>query len=67
MASLAESLGVEVVGYETDLYGAARVDDVDSAVALLRGLGPRDAALIKGSRVARLEDVVRAYEGGGVG
>ena len=62
LAELAESLGVEVVGYETELYGSARVDDVGSAVALLRGLGPGDAALIKGSRVARLEDVVRAYE-----
>jgi UDP-N-acetylmuramoyl-tripeptide--D-alanyl-D-alanine ligase len=31
-------------------------------VALLRGVGPGDAALVKGSRVARLEDVVRAYE-----
>ena len=28
---------------------------------LLRTLGPGDAALVKGSRVARLEDVVRAY------
>ena len=34
----------------------------DDAVALLRALGPDDAVLVKGSRVARLEDVVRAYE-----
>jgi UDP-N-acetylmuramoyl-tripeptide--D-alanyl-D-alanine ligase len=27
----------------------------------LRTMGPGDAALVKGSRVARLEDVVRAY------
>jgi UDP-N-acetylmuramoyl-tripeptide--D-alanyl-D-alanine ligase len=67
LAELAESLGVEVVGYETELYGSARVDDVGSAVALLRGLGPGDAALIKGSRVARLEDVVRAYEDASAG
>jgi UDP-N-acetylmuramoyl-tripeptide--D-alanyl-D-alanine ligase len=67
LAELAEALGVEVVGYETELYGSARVDDVGSAVALLRGLGPGDAALIKGSRVARLEDVVRAYEDAGAG
>jgi UDP-N-acetylmuramoyl-tripeptide--D-alanyl-D-alanine ligase len=64
LAALAEELGIEVVGYETDLYGAARVDGVDAAVALLRGVGPSDAVLVKGSRVARLEDVVRAYEGG---
>ena len=28
---------------------------------MLRGLGPDDAALVKGSRVARLEDVVARY------
>ncbi len=65
MAELGESLGVEVVGYQTELYGPARVDDAGEAVALLRGLGPSDAALIKGSRVARLEDVVRAVRGRG--
>ena len=61
MARQAEELGIEVVGYQTDLYGAARVDDVGAAVALLRTLGPGDALLVKGSRVARLEDVARAY------
>jgi UDP-N-acetylmuramoyl-tripeptide--D-alanyl-D-alanine ligase len=30
-------------------------------VAVLRTMGPGDAALVKGSRVVRLEDVVRAY------
>ena len=33
----------------------------DDAVALLHTLGPGDAALVKGSRVARLEDVVQRY------
>jgi UDP-N-acetylmuramoyl-tripeptide--D-alanyl-D-alanine ligase len=64
LAGLAEELGIEVFGYETDLYGEARVDGVEAAVALLRGVGPGDAVLVKGSRVARLEDVVRAYEAG---
>jgi UDP-N-acetylmuramoyl-tripeptide--D-alanyl-D-alanine ligase len=61
IALVAEGLGVEVVGYETGLYGQPRVSGVDEAVALLRTLGPGDAALVKGSRVARLEHVVRAY------
>ena len=33
---------------------------MNTAVVLLRTLGPGDALLVKGSRVARLEDVVRA-------
>jgi UDP-N-acetylmuramoyl-tripeptide--D-alanyl-D-alanine ligase len=49
------------VGYRTGLYGEAHVTGVDEAVALLRTMGPDDAVLVKGSRVARLEDVVRAY------
>jgi UDP-N-acetylmuramoyl-tripeptide--D-alanyl-D-alanine ligase len=61
LAALAEELGIEVVGFETDLYGAARVDGLADAVALLRSTGPGDAVLIKGSRVAHLEDVVRTY------
>jgi UDP-N-acetylmuramoyl-tripeptide--D-alanyl-D-alanine ligase len=61
IALLAEELGIEVVGYETGLYGTAQATGVDQAVALLHTMGPGDAALVKGSRVARLEDVVRAY------
>jgi UDP-N-acetylmuramoyl-tripeptide--D-alanyl-D-alanine ligase len=61
IALVADELGIEVVGYETALYGEAHVTGVDAAVALLRTMGPGDAALVKGSRVARLEDVVRAY------
>jgi len=61
MRLLAEELGIEVVGYQTGLYGRARVDDVAAAVALLRGLGAGAAALVKGSRVAQLEDVARGY------
>lgn len=61
IARVAEELGIEVVGYETTLYGEAYVSGIDDAVALLRTMGPGDAALVKGSRVARLEDVVRSY------
>lgn len=63
IALLAQELGIDVVGYETDLYGDAHVSGVEEAVAVLRTLGPRDAALVKGSRVTRLEDVVSAYRG----
>ncbi len=63
VAQLADELGIEVVGYQTALYGRAAVDGADDAVVLLRTLGPRDAALVKGSRVARLEDVVQRYDG----
>ncbi len=59
MTRVAEDLGIEVIGFQTALYGPAEVDGVDEAVALLRTMGPADAVLVKGSRVVRLEDVVR--------
>ncbi len=66
VARLAEELGIEVVGYQTVLYGSTQVFSTDDAVALLLQLGPDDAALVKGSRVARLEDVVQRHaEGAG--
>jgi UDP-N-acetylmuramoyl-tripeptide--D-alanyl-D-alanine ligase len=61
IGAVAEALGIEVVGYGTRRYGDAHVTGVEEAVALLRTLGPGDAALVKGSRVTRLEDVVGAY------
>jgi UDP-N-acetylmuramoyl-tripeptide--D-alanyl-D-alanine ligase len=61
IARLAQEVGIDVVGYETGLYGEAYVTGVEEAVALLGTMGPGDAALVKGSRVARLEDVVHAY------
>jgi UDP-N-acetylmuramoyl-tripeptide--D-alanyl-D-alanine ligase len=61
IARRAQELGIDVVGYGTRLYGEAHVTGVEETVALLRTLGPGDAALVKGSRVTRLEDVVRAY------
>jgi UDP-N-acetylmuramoyl-tripeptide--D-alanyl-D-alanine ligase len=61
MTRVAEELGIEVIGFQTALYGPAQVDGIDAAVSLLRTMGPADAALVKGSRVAHLEEVVRAY------
>jgi UDP-N-acetylmuramoyl-tripeptide--D-alanyl-D-alanine ligase len=60
-AELAEELGIEVVGFQTSLYGSRHVSSTDDAVALLLELAPGDAALVKGSRVARLEDVVERH------
>jgi UDP-N-acetylmuramoyl-tripeptide--D-alanyl-D-alanine ligase len=60
-ATLAGDLGIEVHGYQTDLYGGDVVADTAGAVELLLSLSPADAVLLKGSRVARLEDVVTAY------
>ncbi len=65
VATLAEGLGIEVEGYETLHYGPVHVDGPDAAVDLLTSTGPGDAVLVKGSRVARLEEVVRAYEAAG--
>jgi UDP-N-acetylmuramoyl-tripeptide--D-alanyl-D-alanine ligase len=64
VTSLADDLGIELVGYRTELYGPVQVSDVADAVAMLQSLAPGDAALVKGSRVAQLEDVVAAYETG---
>jgi UDP-N-acetylmuramoyl-tripeptide--D-alanyl-D-alanine ligase len=61
MADLATELEISVVGYQTDLYGTDHVDTVADAVERMGSLTDRDAVLLKGSRVARLEDVVRAY------
>jgi UDP-N-acetylmuramoyl-tripeptide--D-alanyl-D-alanine ligase len=63
IASVAASLGIEVVGYETDLYGSRSVRGLDEAVELLRSAGHTGAVLVKGSRVARLEEVVGAFDG----
>jgi UDP-N-acetylmuramoyl-tripeptide--D-alanyl-D-alanine ligase len=61
IAQVAALLGIEVVGYATGLYGGAQVSGVEEAVAVLGAMSPGDGALVKGSRVVGLEDVVRAY------
>jgi UDP-N-acetylmuramoyl-tripeptide--D-alanyl-D-alanine ligase len=61
VATLARELGIEMLGYQTELYGTAVVPDVAAAAMLLRSMSSGDAVLLKGSRVARLEDVVHAY------
>ncbi len=61
MASLAQELGIEIVGYHTSLYGPTQVTTMQAAVGLAQELSSADALLIKGSRVARLEDVLHTY------
>ena len=59
IAALARELGVEVFAVGTDLYGAPIVE-IEAAVQMLDELGADAVALVKGSRVARLERVVSA-------
>ena len=59
IAALAAELGVEVFAVGTDLYGAP-VIEIEAAVQMLDELGADAVALVKGSRIARLERVVSA-------
>lgn len=52
---LAHDLGIEVLAVDAPLYGVDTVADVDAAAERLGPLGPGDAVLLKGSRVAGLE------------
>jgi UDP-N-acetylmuramoyl-tripeptide--D-alanyl-D-alanine ligase len=54
-AALAAELGIQVVAVGTADYGVPAVADLDEARAALGSLGPGDAVLVKGSRVAGLE------------
>ena len=63
MAARAESLGIQVLAFDEAAYGAPLVATIDDAVAELGTLGPRDAVLIKGSRVAGLERLAQALLG----
>jgi UDP-N-acetylmuramoyl-tripeptide--D-alanyl-D-alanine ligase len=59
IAALADSLDIEIVAVGTALYGVEPVT-ADEAARVLAALGARDAALVKGSRVAALEQVIAA-------
>jgi UDP-N-acetylmuramoyl-tripeptide--D-alanyl-D-alanine ligase len=61
IAALAEDLGVRVIAVDAPLYaGAEHVATVDEARTRLGALGPGDAVLLKGSRVAGLERLAAA-------
>jgi UDP-N-acetylmuramoyl-tripeptide--D-alanyl-D-alanine ligase len=57
IAAVAAELGVHVVAVGTTDYGVVPVAGVDDAIDALGPLGPDDAVLVKGSRVAGLEVV----------
>ena len=58
VGALARELGLEVVAVGVPAYGGTPVADVAAAAAALGDLGPDDAVLLKGSRVAGLERLV---------
>ena len=60
VADLATELGVELVTVGEAAYGPPPVPDAAAALAALGPLGPGDAVLIKGSRVAALESLATA-------
>jgi hypothetical protein len=55
MYELAASLGIEVLAIAAPAYGSAGVGSVDEALERIGELGPDDAILVKGSRVAGLD------------
>jgi UDP-N-acetylmuramoyl-tripeptide--D-alanyl-D-alanine ligase len=52
---LARSLGIDVLAVAAPAYGAAGVGSIDEALERIGELGPDDAILVKGSRVAGLD------------
>ena len=58
VGALARELGLEVVAVGVPAYGGTPVADVAAAATVLGDLGPDDAVLLKGSRVAGLERLV---------
>ena len=71
IGSLAAQLGVQVVAVNAPSYGRGsdrvmEAEDIDAALDALHalgGLGPQDAVLVKGSRVAELEHLVERLTG----
>jgi len=55
MGEYARAHNVRVIAFQEAAYGAPVVDSIDAAVDALGPIGPDDAILIKGSRVAELE------------
>jgi UDP-N-acetylmuramoyl-tripeptide--D-alanyl-D-alanine ligase len=58
--TLAESLGITVIGYQTDAYGVDAVSSLRELSDRLQGLGSGDAVLVKGSRATGMESVAES-------
>ena len=55
IGEVAQSLGLECLSVAEPSFGVANVDSIEAAASRLSDLGPGDAVLVKGSRVAGLE------------
>ena len=64
IADLAADLDIELVAVGTSSYGVEPIADVETAMSSLRQPGPGDAVLVKGSRVAQLDRLARAWTSG---
>lgn len=62
VADAATSLGIRVVGYQTDAYGGEGVASVHEFLEQVRPFRSGDAILVKGSRVAGMEHVADALD-----
>jgi len=60
IAALAAELGIELLPVQEAAYGPPPLPDAAAALAALGPLGPDDAVLAKGSRVAGLESLAAA-------
>jgi UDP-N-acetylmuramoyl-tripeptide--D-alanyl-D-alanine ligase len=57
IAELARDLGIDVIAVDAPDYHAAIVSGIEGALAALGPLADGDAVLVKGSRVAGLEQL----------
>jgi UDP-N-acetylmuramoyl-tripeptide--D-alanyl-D-alanine ligase len=60
--SLAESLGIILIGYQTSAYGGDTVSSLPELRERLGGLHLGDAILVKGSRASGMESVASSLE-----
>ena len=67
VAHHADALGIDVVAYETNLYGTPRVDGPDAVVEMVTALPAGSVVLFKASRVVGLDRIVRLLLGRSIG